>query len=408
MNTKYIMILCRALLCLALTFVITGCIVLEEKKIGGNVNTDLIDSGIVVLGNDYQAVGVIGFLTLSPADEALSVKRDLELTSPDAVVRAFPGSGDDRVFVINRLGYDYIQVLDPHQDFSATSEFSVELGSNPQDLLLLTPDRAFITRYEQSFGDILIINPFTGDFGGTIPLNQLATNQDGLARPTAMLRVGYYVFVLLQNLDRFFNWGDNIAEHGLIAVVDIRSDTLVDTLPATPEIDPIHLMTINPQTMVYNPLSGKILVASAGLFVDYHPEFGGIEVIDPEALASNGVIFTGNQQGIKGNITDMALYGSDRLFLSVSEEDFSGKVIQTNPETAEVEQIVYWTGSDGSVTDIIVDPDQGLLVIADQRTDEPRLLVYELETGEEREADKIKTLGFSPSPFSLALWEKAE
>jgi hypothetical protein len=62
----------------------------------------------------------------------------------DAIARYDPTTA--RVYVVNRLGADSIQVVDPQQGFITPpgAELSVGNGSNPQDIVVLSPDKASV------------------------------------------------------------------------------------------------------------------------------------------------------------------------------------------------------------------------------------------------------------------------
>ena len=45
------------------------------------------------------------------------------------------------------MGGDNIQILDPENDFSTVRQFSVGAGSDPHDILVLSPTKAYVTRY---------------------------------------------------------------------------------------------------------------------------------------------------------------------------------------------------------------------------------------------------------------------
>ena len=91
----------------------------------------------------------------------------------DAVARWHDGL----VYVINRLGADNIQILDPENDFSTLSQHSAGNGTNPKDIAFVSPNKIFVSRYDSN--ELLIMNTITGEITGSIDLSSLA-DSDGL------------------------------------------------------------------------------------------------------------------------------------------------------------------------------------------------------------------------------------
>ena len=384
-----------------------GCGRLEPRQVGQSVDLTGVLAGVVVAGTDFQrGAGIANFVVLNPQNLGFITYRNLELLSADPVVRAFPGIDPDHVWVVNRLGFDNIQVLDPYHNFTTSAQFSMGNGSNPQDILVISPDKAYVTRYESPYSDVLIVNPNNGKALGKIPLSPFASNPDHLPRPAAMLQVGNRAFIALQNLDATFNWGENQLESGRIVVVDVDTDQVVDADTATPGMDPIILQTRNPQAMAYSQLQDLIYVASAGLFVQYHPEWGGLEAVDPNTLASAGVICHGTDPGINGNVVDLALAlpPDPTAFLLVSSlspnNQFESKVIQVSLTSGLLISNIYTAAANALISDIALDS-QGFLLIADRWPRRPALVIYNSTTGE-----FMDPVSLEPPPFSLAPWDK--
>jgi hypothetical protein len=97
-----------------------------------------------------------------------------------------------------------------------------------------------------------------------------------------MVIVGDYLFVALQRLDGF-----SVVRDAYIAVIDTKTDALVDVNPGTPEIDPIVLENRNPSFMYYDEVLGLIVVSGTG---SYFANDGGIEVVDPSTFQAEGTI----------------------------------------------------------------------------------------------------------------------
>jgi len=384
---------------------LAGCEELQPREVGRPVDLTGINAGVVVAATDFQrGAGVADFIVLDPQSLNFKTFRDLELLSADPLIQAFPLVDPEHIWVINRLGFDNIQVLSPQHNFTTVSQFSVGNGANPQDILVLSPDKAYVTRYETPYSDVLIVHPTRGTALGKIPLSRFASNPDQLPRPAAMLRAGDHAFIALQNLDAFYNWGANDMETGRLVVVNVDTDEVVDADTATPELDPIVLETRNPLALVYDPVSDRIYVASAGLFVRYHPEWSGVEVVNPSTLRPEGVLFRGDAPEINGNIVDLAVLPDLTGYLLVStltsDQRFNSKVLKVNLATGAFLDEIYTAAPEAMISDIVLAP-QDLLLIADRWYKRPALVIFDTGT------DQIRAvISLEPAPFALALWHQ--
>ena len=124
----------------------------------------------------------------------------------DAIARffvnpsAFPGG---RVYVVNRLGADSIQVLDPQLGFITPTNgvLSVGNGTDAWDIVFVNTDKAYVSRLGSP--KLLIINPTTLQITGEIDLSSLVkpTDSDGSPDPAYMLIRNGMVYVALRHID---------------------------------------------------------------------------------------------------------------------------------------------------------------------------------------------------------------
>ena len=108
-------------------------------------------------------------------------------------------------------------------------------GSNPHDYLEITPNKAYVTRFETNRapgrvpfdegGDILVIDPSQRSLSKRIELSAYGGAVD--PRPDRMTLANGRAYVTLSRLDASFER----AEDGLVVVIDVDSDRVVDTLP---------------------------------------------------------------------------------------------------------------------------------------------------------------------------------
>src|SRR5262249_60712179 len=90
----------------------------------------------------------------------------------DAVVRVT----GDRVYVVNRFLGDNLQVLDPARGLATSLQCSTGPGSNPHDVAVVGPRKAYVTRYDEK--ELWIVDPgaasCAGFFDGAIDLSAQA------------------------------------------------------------------------------------------------------------------------------------------------------------------------------------------------------------------------------------------
>jgi len=94
----------------------------------------------------------------------------------DALARSFGG----RVYVVNRLNADNIQIIDPQQGYTtpANAQVSVGNGTNPQDIAFVNATKAYVSRLGRTAPRLLILNPTTLATLGELDLRSLIKPND--------------------------------------------------------------------------------------------------------------------------------------------------------------------------------------------------------------------------------------
>jgi hypothetical protein len=184
-----------------------------------------------VLTTDYTS-GTVSVVDLATR----AVTCDVADVSPDPVARWYQGL----LYVVNRYGFDNIQVFDPAHGYATVRQFSVGNGTNPQDIAFASPTKAYVSRLGSP--DLLIVNPSTGASLGAISLAAWA-DADGNPEAAHLAVVGDLLLVALERLANFVP-----ADTGLIVVVDMRADTVYDADPSTPGKQVVKLQGLNPST----------------------------------------------------------------------------------------------------------------------------------------------------------------
>ena len=319
-----------------------------------------------VLTTDLTSVGAY---TIVPVDPPRRARIDLGETHSDAVARAF----GDRLYVVNRLGQDNIQTVDPDTGASLTA-CSVGTGANPQDIAIVSGEKAYVSRF--SDGIVSIVDPrvprtCAGFVRGRVDLRRFA-DADGVAELGRMAVIGDRLYVTVLRLDRARDFLP--AGRGLVAVIDTTTDTLVDVDPATPEVDAIPLAGTNPFGMTVDPASGRLWVWETGSFFTVGD--GGIEAIDPATNRSLGFVAT--EDALGGTVTAAAPYTTERAFAVVADPDFRNRLVAFSPTTGEALDTLFATAS--FLPDVEVNA-RGEVWLADRDPRTPGVRIFDAASG---------------------------
>jgi hypothetical protein len=157
-------------------------------------------SHLVVTSTDF-ATGAVGLVELATR----TVFADLALASSDAV----PVVEGDRVFVINRYGFDYIDELDPHAELELVHEWAIastseDTPSNPHDLALDPDGHAWVTLHGapelQRFA-FPTLHAAKVEAELALDLTSFA-DADGIPELSLALSCGEIMFVSAEHIDR--------------------------------------------------------------------------------------------------------------------------------------------------------------------------------------------------------------
>ena len=138
---------------------------------------------------DFAFVTTTDFSTGSASviylDGSCTTTNNVASIHSDAEARYFGGL----IYVVNRFGADNIQMLDPGASFAAVRQFSVGTGSDPHDIHVLTPTKAYVSRYNDA--DLWVVDPSTGTHTGSISLSSIA-DADGIPEMEPVSSVSRY------------------------------------------------------------------------------------------------------------------------------------------------------------------------------------------------------------------------
>jgi hypothetical protein len=230
---------------------------------------------VFVVTSDGSAGGAASMTIDAP----WTVATDLEPVGANPLVRHFFG----RHYVVNRDA-GTIQVIDP-TSFETLIRFAV--GGSPQDIAVVGARQAYVSRSDSAV--LLQIDPLSGMITDTIDLSALA-DADGNPDMGTMILDGPHLFLPLQRLD---NGGGEwvVNPKSFIAVIDVRTNELVDAEPETIGVQPIVLAGRRPAyKMVLEPENRRLYISVPAGFFDSIE--GAIEEIDLDTLRSLGFVTT--------------------------------------------------------------------------------------------------------------------
>jgi len=332
---------------------------------------------------DLSAAGRVSEVSLVRERE-IRVRADLTPVSPDPFLRR---SGR-QVFVLNRLTYDNMQGLDPESDFATSWQLSLGVGANPHDAAVVPDGRIFVSRYEPPFNDLAILAADGSELLGTVPLGDLAENQDGTPRADHLALVDGMVFVGLQDIDRTFT---RLAE-GKLAVVDPVLDASVGVIP---------LGGKNPGSMEVVMEDGgerRLYVALAGIFPGLQPQelSGGVMVVDPVNRVVERMALDDDVAG--GNIGALAMVSPHLGYVVASDATFVNRVLAFDPAAGTIRRTLLETTQ--FIPEVEVDSG-GVLALPDTNLNRPRLCLYRVAPDPAVAESQLGCADLDLMPFSL-------
>lgn len=278
----------------------------------------------------------------------------------------------DRLYVVNRFGCDAIQVITPDAGWPTVSEFSVGVGTNPQDIAVITPTRAYVSRYESNW--LLEVNPVTGALVDSISLAAYA-DVDGLVEQHRLFTRGDRLYVQLQRLDRR-SFPYEPAPPSYLAVIDLTTRLLVDVDPIAPGTQAIALAATNPiAPMSIDLTSGTLLVPCTGAYGVM--DDGGIERVDLFSNRSEGFLLPGS--AMNGDLVDFCQWSGARGYVILSDAGFNTALHAFDPRTKSLIGPVYAPGG-FVLSDCITHPN-GSLYLTDRDFFDPGVRVFDAASG---------------------------
>lgn len=312
---------------------------------------------VLVVTTDFET-GVLATATVRPPRRV--AHPDAQIHS-DAVIRVSGGM----VFVLNRFLGDNVQRLDPAQGLRTRYQCSTGNGSNPHDLIVVAPDKAYVTRYDRP--ELWIVDPSRADCDGfrrgVIDLSAFA-DADGLPEMDQMALVDGRLFVTMQRLDRRRGFAPTGPSR--LAVIDVATDTVAGQ---------VVLFGTNPfgdaSGIVREPDTGRLVLATSGDL--YRVGDGGLERVDPVALQAEGRFFV-DETTLGGNVLDFVLLSPTKGYAILQDADLRNRLVAFDPTGAQSPRTLY--SRKAFLPDLVLGPD-GLVWLADQDLSAPGIRLFD-------------------------------
>ncbi len=337
---------------------------------------------------------VIGMLGESGAFGTLSVSTNKLLpakgpVSNDAVARFWNGY----MFVVNRLTHDNIQVMDTKL-FSLVKQYSVGPKTNPQDIVVLNSNKAYISRLGSS--SLLVVEPLSGKKLKEIDLGFLAEAgkktcqsagdceskrcikkhcaEDGLPELAQMYQHKDHVWVLAQRLNR--NQRFTSQHNGKIALIDTSQDKVVKQLD-TKAGNPYGIDEHKGILYVSQPgnwMSGTKVVLD-----------GLLEKFDLTRQQSLGVALSEKELG--GNLSSFAIVSETKAYAIRTGNNWKTELVSFNPSSGKVGTVILSSpcltqGACYTLFSIAYHP-SGKLYIVERHPKTPGIRILDTRTNKE-------------------------
>jgi hypothetical protein len=339
-----------------------------------------------VVSSDFSSGGrfnIIDTVSLLPLPSLSNIHSD-------AVLRYANG----KVYIINRLNRDSILVLDPSLAFLPQQEFSVEQGSNPQDIAYINSSKAYISLYNRKY--IIVVNPSSGVILNRIDLSAYSetsssgsTGIDGFPEMSRMALYNSILYIQLQRLDRNHPSGFPYpGEDSYLLRIDTVTDQILGVIK-TPARNPFGKMQIfnlgqDPHLLVCLP--GKL-----GFLSELDGGIGAYNLVKGEFRES----FLLLESEVGGDVLDMILKSETDGYAFVLDKGFNKTVVRFNPTTGKkTSTIATYTSSAGNISGMALSS-SGKLFLGDSGFSNPGVSVYD--------TNQNPPVLLTPSPLSVGL-----
>ena len=263
---------------------------------------------------DYSSSSMATLETEAPYTASTQIGAD---SNSDVAISGY----GDNIYRIARYGANFITKYDASDLTTPIWQCSTEgddTNSNPYQLIQVSDSKAYVLRY--GTGKIWVVNPAITDSSlcetefkiGEIDLS--AFDSDGVPDMSSGVVVDGKLFVTIQRLQSF-----RPTQTSQVAVIDTKTDTLIDVDPATSGTQAINLIGRNPGKIIYQADLDQLFVQSVGAYeitwtdpVTPAKYTGGIDAIDPSSYTVTQKV---DDDADTLQLSDMALVSDTKGYL---------------------------------------------------------------------------------------------
>lgn len=305
---------------------------------------------VVILTTDYDVSGVVKTLDSTGkalSSDALSVWDDCRLAA-----------WGNELMILERYQADNL-IHVPVDDLQKTAvDYQVALtdNDNPMDIAFVSKTEAWVALGNQPY--LIEVNPQTGDFGDSIDLSSLNPKDNTHPSIQYLERKGDSLLVSLQRLDASYS----ATGPGLIAVVDISSRKLLDT---------INLKLMQAEAMVLN--GDDLYVACSGYLMNPSPDStrGLVHV----SLSDKKVSVVAYGSALGGAPTELAIDTANGLLYTAVQQTWpSTGVVSVSMDDGKVTKLPDLLEAGGGIA---YDPVQEVLYIGERNTDKAGIKIWD-------------------------------
>lgn len=302
----------------------------------------------------------------------------------DAVARYHDGL----VYVINRLGRDGIQILDPQSAYLTFSEYSTGNVSNPHDIAIAANGKGYISLYGKT--NLLVVHPTSGAVIGSISLAAYA-DPDGIPEVSGLHAEGNRIFAAVQRLNRndpYATWPPTEGYPSLLLEIDAATDTVVaeHVMPFSNPISKLRRVDLFGQPH---------LVIACPSWLGFNFRIDGAVIAFNMTTKSFTTLYTESVAG--GDILDVVVKNDTVGYASILFQDFSTAIQRFNPTTgARTADLIFTPNWGGFVAGMLL-TDEGKLYLGDNSYTEPGISIYDTNAGDIRLTPLPVSVGLRPT-----------
>ena len=248
------------------------------------------------------------------------VQPDLALAQTDIALDVH----GDRLYAINRLGFDYVDVLDLNDDLALLAEFAVsvdeERSANPHTLVVDEHGHGYLSVFGGDAVQVFDVSD-VDDIAllDTVELAPFA-DDDGLPEMGMMVACGNVGFVAIERLDQNQGWAP--VDHSYLVPFEMDTNATFDFDDTHQGPDAIELLGVGPKNFradPSDPAGHTLLLLTSGLERIDLASGSSEWVIDAEVFEAQGF---GRYQ-----LRDFDVGADGWLYFSLANADFTEHMI---------------------------------------------------------------------------------